>query len=212
MTTKELNQVIEQHGYIVHYESDKYNLCDVYDYAEKYVGKCHINAAERIKTKNTSVKTWEHYGTTYYCDYRCKKYVDYENRDHCRRIADELSEYTNGDVYICPECGEHFTMPEEVGDRFRCPSCHETNDTDDFEQCSIYDYFDDVLDIEYRCDRSKEYKSVQICVAWGGPGIYIDTASCSVELYWWGDRADWPIDSDAIEAIDSWAEEYFNCM
>ena len=212
MTTKELHQVIEQYGYIVHYESNKYNICEVYDHAGQYVGKCHINAAQRLRAEDTSVKTWDSFGTTYFSDYRCKRYVDYENRDHCRRIADELDEYATGKIYRCPDCDEVFTIPDDVGDKFCCPCCQETNDVDDFEQCSIHDYLDDILDIEYRCNREKEYKSVQICVAWGGPSIYLDTASCNVELYWWGDRADWPMSSDAVEAIDNWAEEYFGCI
>ena len=31
-----------------------------------------------------------------------------ENRDHCKRIAETLELYANGDAYKCPECGEVY--------------------------------------------------------------------------------------------------------
>ena len=47
-------------------------------------------------------------------------------------------------------------------------------------------------------------------VACGGPNIYIDTADQKVKLYWRGDYADYMIDQDAANAVDQWAEEYWN--
>jgi hypothetical protein len=115
-------------------------------------------------------------------------------------------------VYRCPECGELLEINRLcVGDKYRCPECETTNDIDDFEQLSLWDYFNDVLDIEYRVGSDKQLRSVQIMVAWGGPNIYIDTATKQVELYWWGDRASYPIDSDVCNEIDYIFEEYLNC-
>jgi hypothetical protein len=47
-------------------------------------------------------------------------------------------------------------------------------------------------------------------VAYGGPTIYIDTDSGDVELYWWNERARYPLSSSARDAVDEWAEEYWN--
>lgn len=136
-----------------------------------------------------------------------------ENREHCKSIALDLDKYADGNMYSCPDCGEVIEMPETVGDRFRCPHCHAVNETDDFEQLSLYDYFEgDVLDMDYLVNHQKEYKACKICVAWGGPSIYIDTESRAVELYWWGERASYSLLSSTVEAIDEWAEEYFNCL
>lgn len=137
---------------------------------------------------------------------------DYENRQHCKRIAEDIEDYYNGLVYRCPECGEIITVPADwSGEKYKCPDCDTVHDGDDLEQLSLYDYFDDVLDIEYRIGSDRQLRSVQIMVAWGGPNIYIDTATEQVELYWWGNRASYPIDSDACNAIDDIFNEYFNC-
>lgn len=136
-----------------------------------------------------------------------------ENREHCKSISDDLDKYVDGIVHHCPDCGSTIEIPETVGDKFKCPCCGEVHDIEDFEQLSLYDYFDgDVLDIDFTVNYQKEYKAVRICVAWGGPSIYIDTLSGNVELYWWTERASYRMRSDVIDALDEWAEEYFNCI
>ena len=139
-----------------------------------------------------------------------EKPVD-ENRAHCKHIAKEIEAYADGNVYHCPECGEEIRMPDSVGDKFKCPHCGEVNDTSDYEQLSVWDFLNDVFDIEYRCSSKKEYRSVRIMVACGGPNIYIDTADALVKLYWWSERAEYPLSYEARDAIDEWAEEYWNC-
>ena len=80
------------------------------------------------------------------------------------------------------------------------------------EQMTLYDYFEDCLDIEYRCDGRREYRSVRVMVTCGGPNIYIDTATKQVELYWWTDRASYPLAYDAVDAVDAWACEYWEVI
>jgi predicted RNA-binding Zn-ribbon protein involved in translation (DUF1610 family) len=140
-----------------------------------------------------------------------REYREEDNRARCEHIAHELEAYVNGEVYRCPECGEILRLPENVGDKYRCSHCCAISEVDDLEQLGIYDFLEDVYDIEYRCDGRREYRSVQIMVACGGPNIYLDTASGDVELYWWTDRARYPMSRDAVAALDEWAEEYWNC-
>jgi predicted RNA-binding Zn-ribbon protein involved in translation (DUF1610 family) len=136
-----------------------------------------------------------------------------ENLNQCISISDELDKYVDGLVYTCPDCNSKIEIPETVGDKFKCPCCKETRDIDEYEQCSLYDYFDgDVLDIDFLVNYQKEYKGVKICVAWGGPSIYISTISGNVELYWWTESEKYRMRSDTINALDEWAEEYFGCM
>lgn len=136
-----------------------------------------------------------------------------ENRNHCKRIAETLEEYVNGLIYKCPECGGHCNVEEDENENgetiYKC-SCGCVSEYEP-EQMTLYDYLEDIFDIEYRISGRGEYRSVQIMVACGGPNIYIDTASKQVELYWWTDRADYPISYDAAAALDEWAEEYYNC-
>lgn len=137
--------------------------------------------------------------------------TDRENRETCRRIAEDLEYYYFGNVYRCPDCGEIITLPGDVGDKYCCPNCKTVSDIDDLEQLGVYDYFDDVFDIEYRVGSDRELRSVQIMVACGGPNIYIDTASRNVELYWWGDRASYPISRDVCGDIDSIFDDIYKC-
>ena len=142
--------------------------------------------------------------------------TDRENRETCRRIALELEAYVGGSVRRCPKCGEIINRTEwdDVGDKFKCTECGAVVDADDLEPLSVWDYMEDVLDIEYRTTgrNADDLRSVSVMVTCGGPNIYIDTASASVELYWWGDRASYPISYDARDAVDEWAAEMWGCM
>lgn len=94
---------------------------------------------------------------------------------------------------------------------YTCPNCGEEIEESELEAVSMYDYLADALDVEYIVNSNKEFQSVKICVAWGGPGIYIDTDKKAVCLYWWGDSAFYSMSSEAVEAVDEWAQEYFDC-
>lgn len=137
-----------------------------------------------------------------------------ENTEHCKRIAEDVEAYAGGEIRKCPVCGEEIRREDwdEVGDAFKCPECGHIADPDDFEPKTIWDYLSDVYNVEFRVDSSKELRSVQIMVACGGPNIYLDTASRCVELYWWSDRAHWPMNYMAVEALDEWAEDYWGCL
>lgn len=57
------------------------------------------------------------------------------------------------------------------------------------EEISAYDYLQDALDIEYRVGSDGTYRSARVLVAFGGPNIWIDTRTNTVEGAWWGDCA-----------------------
>ena len=148
-----------------------------------------------------------------------------ENREHCKRIARDVEAYAEGRIYKCPECGEEFELYDMYGENFhineegneigKCPGCGYTSEGyNEFEQLSLYDYFSDCLDIEYRVSGKgrDDYRSVRIMVAFGGPNIYIDTASKAVELYWWTDQASYPLTHDVCDEIDDWASEMWACL
>lgn len=143
-----------------------------------------------------------------------------ENFAHCKRIGDTLEEYARNNMYKCPHCGEVHTFTDyeitnhenEDGETlYTCPACSEDIIESELEAVFIWDYFNDVFDIEYRIGSDKQYRSVKIMVACGGPNIYIDTATHSVKLYWWTDYAEYSISHEACEQIDQYFEELFNC-
>lgn len=143
-----------------------------------------------------------------------------ENRDTCKRIAEELEAYAGDDCVKCPECGcIHYKSDFEERENedgemvYICPDCgKEVEDPDDLETLSIYDYFEDnePYNIEYRIDSNKELRSVEIMIACGGPNIYIDTAKNAICLHWWGSSAEYPIDDSTAATIEEYFNEFFN--
>lgn len=141
-----------------------------------------------------------------------QKETDQGNRERCKNIADNLEAYADGRVYKCPECGKEFEMAETAGDKYCCPSCRAVLETEEFEQLSIWDYMADALDVRYLVGRNNQLIAVKVLVAFGGPNIWIDTETRSVELYWWTDRASYPLNRNAVNALEDWAEELRECL
>ena len=108
--------------------------------------------------------------------------TDRENREHCKHIAQDIERIASGGIYTCPECGEMVTMTEtEDADGFTVYelSCGHTVEYEP-DSVTFCEYFSDVYDIEYRIGGGREYRSVKLMVACGGPNIYIDTARRAV--------------------------------
>lgn len=80
---------------------------------------------------------------------------------------------------------------------------------DDGEQMSAYDYLSDVLDIEYTVNGRGEYLGARVLVAFGGPNIWVNTRTNTVEGYWWGDKATADF-TDGMD-LDSALEELWAC-
>ena len=135
-----------------------------------------------------------------------------EGRERCKYIAGELDSYAGGYMHKCPNCGEVVKFPDGVGDKFKCPHCEEVAEVEEWEELSIYDYLDDILDIDFTVNRFKEYQSCSICVGFGGPNIYIDTVDAYVKLYWGSTREKYPIKYSTSDVIDDWARDYWDCI
>ena len=60
----------------------------------------------------------------------------------------------------------------------------------DGEPMSAFDYLQDALDIEYIVNGKGEYLGARVLVAFGGPNIWINTRTNTVEGAWWSDRAE----------------------
>ena len=91
----------------------------------------------------------------------------------------------------------------------RCKSIAE-----ELEETDIYSYFseNEIYNIEYRVDEKKEYKSVEIMIACGGPNIYIDTDRKEVLLYWWSDEAEYGLSDEVCNSINSYFEDLYNSI
>lgn len=71
-----------------------------------------------------------------------------------------------------------------------------TSGSYDFEsECSDYDepcagdYLKDCLDIEYIISSAGDFLGARVLVAFGGPNIWINTRTNTVEGFWWSDSS-----------------------
>lgn len=119
-----------------------------------------------------------------------------ENLRHVKSIAEELEKIARGECY---------KIDGEVVDK------DEVEDDEDHDEYTLWDYFEDALDIEYIIHRDKSYKGVRIMITCGGPNIYVSTMTNKVELYWWSDKASYPISKKVADEIDAYFEELYNC-
>lgn len=93
----------------------------------------------------------------------------------------------------CEDCGadentscEHDIMNERVID--------------------VYDWLDDVLEIDYIISGHGTYKGAEVWIAYGGPNAWIDTRERNVQVRW-SERGQWSIPSSVIDALDEVLEE-----
>ena len=78
----------------------------------------------------------------------------------------------------------------------------------DYEE--LAEYFEDVCDVEIKIGGDFKYRGVEIQVAFGGPNIYLNTATKKIEGYWGlGNSFYTTIDEKACNAVDSYFEDYY---
>ena len=138
-----------------------------------------------------------------------------ENFKTCLAIAQELDDVIDGKLYKCPHCGNTFNKDdteetEENDDTYYiCPHCKEKIEEYESEPLTLYDYLSDAYDIEFIVNYRKEYQSIRITVATGGPSIWIDTDRRAVCLAWWGETAQASLLSETCNAIDEYGEQLY---
>ena len=87
--------------------------------------------------------------------------------------ATEYAESVARDIWTNTEAGNPFGTDDEM---------LEYNETN---QLSAYDYLEQALDIEYRVSQDKAYRSAKILIGFGGPNVWIDTATRALVVAWW---------------------------
>jgi len=85
---------------------------------------------------------------------------------------------------------------------------YETHDSE--EPCNAYDYLSDALDIEYTVSSQGEYLGARVLVAFGGPNIWINTRTKTIEGYWWFDKAEAYYYDDTL-GLDEALAELWSC-
>lgn len=100
----------------------------------------------------------------------------------------------------CEHCGADLDKEQF------CNECEEHSD----DCLGGFDYIADVLDVNWVLDSKREFKGARLLVAFGGPNIWIDTNTQTVEGHWWGDSFTVSYNSDAMD-IEGACSEWFNC-
>ena len=145
-----------------------------------------------------------------------------ENFEHVKAIRDELfdivtGEYkeVDGDYVKVQEDENGYKYVEADGNLYtEDPDADGDNvyPLDDLDDYTLFEYFNDVSDVEYTTDYRKEYKAVRLMIACGGPNIYVDTRTGTVDLYWWTEEAHIGLDKEVVEEIDSiYSEIFYTC-
>ncbi|MCL1976715.1 MAG: hypothetical protein FWG55_01190 [Candidatus Bathyarchaeota archaeon] len=78
------------------------------------------------------------------------------------------------------------------------------------EKYSVWDYFSDGFDIEYRIDGRGNFQGVEVCVACGGPSIYVDDDK--VWGVWGSDRAEYYLCRAARDIVYDWGAEMYSTL
>lgn len=135
-----------------------------------------------------------------------------ENLKTCQRISEELDQLSQGELFTCPICGETKVLRKEFenesGETVYIFSCG-CESEEEGEEFTFFDYLENVLDIEYTCNSKKEYTGCKLCIACGGPNIYINTNTGSVQLFWWSEKAEYEMSTTTVDYIDQYMEESF---
>ena len=74
---------------------------------------------------------------------------------------------------------------------------------------SASEFMEDVYDIRYIVDREKRYLGAELMVAGGGPNIWVNLQTNTVDGYWGGDRVLEPF-TDNLD-LDYYCEELYGC-
>ena len=112
-----------------------------------------------------------------------------------REQVDMIVGHIQGTISIDPEdCNRYYELDEE--------------EQKDFEP-SGFDYIEDICDCNFIVDTNKNYIGARICVAYGGPNIYIDTFKKQVEGYWGSDTYIKTYYNDGINLDDAIEELLF---
>ena len=81
-------------------------------------------------------------------------------------------------------------IAQQIEEGMPCEEHHDAYDPEYPEALmSGFDWLEDALDIEYIINSDGSFKSARVCVAFGGPTIWVDVSRGQVELWWWGEYA-----------------------
>jgi len=82
-------------------------------------------------------------------------------------------------------------------------------DRETIEVCPASDFMEGVYDIEWITHQDKSYKAARLMVAGGGPNIWVNLQTGTVDGYWGFNKVTWGF-VDEI-GLDEYLEELYAC-
>lgn len=123
-----------------------------------------------------------------------------ELEEQCRWIVEKVEALASGSLY-----------DTETGEMIDRDDLEDPNDYDESRYQNLFDYIADNLGIKIITGiDGGDYYGAEICVAWGGPNIYIETRDSYVRGYW-GDEVSIPFSYIARDAVDDIIDELRSC-
>ena len=103
-------------------------------------------------------------------------------------------------------CGEQLRrMCKRIADDITNP----VDNSEHGEDASVASWMQDVYDIEWITHQDKTYKAARLLVAGGGPNIWVNLQTNTVDGYWGTDKCSWGF-VDNI-GLDDYLEELYAC-
>lgn len=140
------------------------------------------------------------------------KSEDEENREYAQRIAQEVENYYRGHLRRCPCCEAIVERDDwDETETFICPHCDDRDMGNSWEPLTLHDYLSDVLDVTYIVGSDRQtLEGARFYVTLGGPSVWLDTCSRSVELRWGGRSASWGLSFALCDELDEIAQEWWD--
>ena len=86
------------------------------------------------------------------------------------------------------------------------------DDYDENRYCDLEYYLDDNYGVKCITELStKDLYGAEICMAWGGPNVYIETRDSYVRGYWGSDVVEVPLSYEVSDRINDFVEEWMEC-
>ena len=87
--------------------------------------------------------------------------------------------------------------------------CREIADDITKGEGNAHEWMEGVYDIEWITFRDHSYKAARLMVAGGGPSIWVNLQTKTVDGYWWGDTCKCPFVDNL--GLDEYLEELHSC-
>ncbi len=122
-----------------------------------------------------------------------------ELKQHCEELAYILDKLAYGMYYDTETCDVVNDIPEDCEDENR-----------------YQDLIEYVFDEEYGIKITtsldgKDLYGAEICMAWGGPNVYINTRDAYIEGYWGSTEVKRPFSYNARDQINDYIDEDRGC-